>query len=177
MAACENDLKALCNDVQPGRGRWFSCLSNQTAKIKNTKCKEMVRDMRKAQREDVTINPAVWRDCKSEVRSFCKGVEPGQGRVLKCLWGSANETGFAQDCKRALININVQKIFRPDDGTLFKDLMKWLEMSQSSSRGMVTGAIAGCLVALSLLSAMFMALKKGASAKSGYAVVATRSKA
>jgi hypothetical protein len=74
---CREDAKRLCQGVQPGGGRITRCLKENESKL-SPECVEKI----KAARERVEKE---WEACKPDQEKFCKGIEPGQGRVAKCL--------------------------------------------------------------------------------------------
>jgi Golgi apparatus protein 1 len=170
---CKNDEEELCKNVQNGLGRMLKCLSNNVKKIKNEKCKQLVSGMIKTQLDDASINPAIVRNCQLEEKAFCQGIEHGQARVLKCLASNVNETSFGMNCRMAMFGIRAETLIkaRINEKVGYNEIMKWLEINGNSSKGVMTGAIAGCLVALALCSACILAMKKNPFAKKGYAVV------
>jgi Golgi apparatus protein 1 len=170
---CKTDMEELCKDLQHGRGRGLKCLSDNAQKIKNERCKPLVAEMIKHQLQDATINPGIVRNCQLEQKAFCQGIEHGRARILKCLASNMNETSFGADCRMAMFDIRAESLIKAkiDDKVGYKEVLKWLEVNGSSGKGMVTGAIAGCLVALALCSACFLAFRKGVFGKQGYAVV------
>jgi hypothetical protein len=170
---CKNDEEELCKNVQNGLGRMLKCLSNNVKKIKNEKCKQLVSGMIKTQLDDASINPAIVRNCQLEEKAFCQGIEHGQARVLKCLASNVNETSFGMNCRMAMFGIRAETLIkaRVNEKVGYNEIMKWLEINGNSSKGVMTGAIAGCLVALALCSACILAMKKNPFAKKGYAVV------
>jgi hypothetical protein len=74
---CREDAKRLCQGVQPGGGRIMRCLKENESKL-SPDCVEKM----KAAKERVEKE---WQACKPDQDKFCKGVEPGEGRVAKCL--------------------------------------------------------------------------------------------
>ena len=47
--------------------------------------------------EDVNESNQVHGACKSDVKKFCKGVVPGQGRIAACL--QSHESNLNPECK------------------------------------------------------------------------------
>lgn len=76
---CAADFEKLCKDVKPGGGRLLACLKQHEAELSAT-CKQAQGKAhgRMAQRRP---SPA----CKGDIEKFCKDVQPGGGRIVKCL--------------------------------------------------------------------------------------------
>jgi len=89
---CVADAKKLCKDVQPGEGRIARCMKEHEKELspacrKNiVKAKEKIRDAAEA--------------CKGDAEKLCKGVEPGKGRILRCLKQHEGELSGA--CKEQM---------------------------------------------------------------------------
>ena len=87
---CVADAKKLCKDVQPGEGRIARCMKEHEKELspgckKNiVKAKEKIRDVAEA--------------CKGDAEKLCKDVEPGKGRILRCL--KQHEGELSADCKK-----------------------------------------------------------------------------
>ena len=76
-AACEDDIHSYCADVQPGQGRVLRCLAAAAPSLAPA-CREVIRG---AQEKAAEFRKACGRDA----RKLCKGIEPGEGRILACL--------------------------------------------------------------------------------------------
>jgi hypothetical protein len=75
--ACRADVQKLCKGVQPGGGRIAACLKQHEAELAPG-CRERMARARKEGKEFVEA-------CKADTETLCKGVQPGQGRILRCL--------------------------------------------------------------------------------------------
>jgi len=86
---CVADAKKLCKNVQPGDGRIARCMKEHQNKLSSgcrenmAKAKEKIKDAAEA--------------CKEDAGRLCKGVEPGQGRILACL--KQHEGELSAECK------------------------------------------------------------------------------
>ncbi|HUN56316.1 MAG TPA: cysteine rich repeat-containing protein [Smithella sp.] len=49
--------------------------------------------------------------CKADVEKFCKGVKPGEGRIIACLKG--NEDRLSQSCKNEIAKAREKKQQQP----------------------------------------------------------------
>jgi hypothetical protein len=75
--ACRADVQKLCKGVQPGGGRIAGCLKQHESELAPG-CRERMAQARKEGKEFVEA-------CKADTETLCKGVQPGQGRVMRCL--------------------------------------------------------------------------------------------
>lgn len=74
---CKSDMEKFCKDVQPGEGRIIKCLKEHEAELsaecrtKGDELKEKAGELKEA--------------CQADLDKFCKDVQPGEGRLAKCL--------------------------------------------------------------------------------------------
>lgn len=87
--ACRADAEKFCKDVQPGHGNIARCMKQYEADL-SPACKERIAEGKEKAKEFVQA-------CKTDAEKFCKGVAPGQGRILRCL--KENEAQLSPDCK------------------------------------------------------------------------------
>lgn len=81
--ACAPDAKKFCGDVKPGGGRVLKCMKSHEAEL-SPACKSEL----KAAAERVE---QVRQECEADAKKFCKGIKPGQGRILSCLKSHQSE--------------------------------------------------------------------------------------
>jgi hypothetical protein len=74
---CVADARKLCNDVEPGQGRIAACLKQHESELSQA-CKERRASFREQMEELADA-------CKDDAKKLCSGVEPGGGRVGRCL--------------------------------------------------------------------------------------------
>ena len=74
---CAADAKKFCGDVEPGGGRIAKCMKSHEAEL-SPACQAQI----KAAKERIE---EVREECKADTEKFCKGIKPGQGRILACL--------------------------------------------------------------------------------------------
>ncbi len=93
---CKADYEKLCGDVKPGGGRIMECLKEHKDEL-SPECKTFLENKKAEIMEKVQH---VQEKCKSDVDKLCSGVEPGGGRILKCLLQHKDE--LTEDCRNAL---------------------------------------------------------------------------
>ncbi len=76
-AACEDDVRSFCADVTPGRGAVLECLAANRGSLA-PQCQAVVQGAREKLAE-------FKKACGGDAKRLCKGIAPGQGRVLACL--------------------------------------------------------------------------------------------
>jgi hypothetical protein len=89
---CVADAKKLCKDVQPGEGRVARCMKEHEKEL-SPACKENIKKMKEKSRE-------IAEACEDDAAKLCKGVEPGKGRILRCLKSHEGELSAA--CKQQM---------------------------------------------------------------------------
>jgi hypothetical protein len=89
---CKADVEKFCKNVQPGEGKLGKCLTEHEANL-SASCKERIAKTR----ERVKVVTAA---CQSDMQQLCKGVEPGGGRIARCL--KENDSKLSQGCRTAI---------------------------------------------------------------------------
>jgi hypothetical protein len=75
--ACADDVASYCAGVATGQGAVLRCLSENKATL-SPPCQQILRGAQEKAAE-------FKKSCGKDVRKLCKGVAPGEGRVLACL--------------------------------------------------------------------------------------------
>lgn len=91
--ACKADLEKFCAGVEPGEGRMMKCLKEHEAELSEG-CRAMkggVKD--KMQEKGRELEAA----CKADKEKLCKDVEPGEGRIVKCM--KEHEAELSEKCR------------------------------------------------------------------------------
>ena len=87
-ALAAEDIKTLCQGVQPGGGRIRDCIKSHFGELSTT-CQDVV--MKAA---------AIGKACAADVKKNCAGVKAGGGRIAACMKEHVADT--SDPCKDAL---------------------------------------------------------------------------
>jgi len=74
---CAEEISKYCKEVKPGGGRILDCL-NEHQKDLSVSCKKKLEESKKRLMK-------AQQACTGDMEKFCKDVQPGGGRILKCL--------------------------------------------------------------------------------------------
>ena len=85
---CLEEIEKYCNHVKPGEGI-LKCLQEHDKEL-STVC----RDKLEANSRKLLNAQQI---CSKDIETFCKGVVPGGGRILRCLSGHRDE--LAPECR------------------------------------------------------------------------------
>jgi hypothetical protein len=80
---CAADAKKFCGEVKPGGARVAKCMKSHEAELSPACQAEMKRVEERVEQ--------VREECKADAEKFCKGIRPGQGRILACLKSHQSE--------------------------------------------------------------------------------------
>jgi Cysteine rich repeat len=97
--ACAEDISKFCNDVKPGGGRIAKCLEEHENELSGM-CKDEMVEVQKGFRETAEV-------CHDDVLKFCKDVEPGAGRIAKCLRDHQNE--LSNECQEQWLHLRKKR--------------------------------------------------------------------
>ncbi len=99
IQGCDEDVKQHCPGLKNKPEKVFMCLSAYEDEL-TQQCKQGVIDaMLSIQTGLAKIEYSV-RSCEADADTFCLDVQPGEGRMLKCL--KTNETSLSPKCIGAL---------------------------------------------------------------------------
>jgi hypothetical protein len=85
--ACKGDAQKFCSGIAPGGGKIKDCLTAHEADL-SPSCMAIVTK----KQDDRNAGARAFADaCGADTKSFCKGVKPGQGRILDCLVDHQND--------------------------------------------------------------------------------------
>ncbi len=99
VKGCSEDVKQHCPGLGKNSGKIFMCLSAYEAQL-TPQCKQGVLEARLAINTGIAAVEYSISACETDADKHCLDVQPGQGRLLKCL--KANESRVSQQCITAL---------------------------------------------------------------------------
>jgi hypothetical protein len=106
---CSDDIAKFCSNVRFGTPAMIGCLESHESQL-SPACKEYEVKMegrRGEMMEQGKILAKFKQTCSKDVVIFCKGVDPKQGGVVKCLKGRANEISPA--CRDTIKMMDVEQ--------------------------------------------------------------------
>lgn len=80
---CREDAKKFCGNEKPGGGRIAKCMKSHEAEL-SPACQSSMKAAEQRLEE-------VKQECGADAQKFCKGIRPGQGRILACLKSHQSE--------------------------------------------------------------------------------------
>jgi hypothetical protein len=90
---CAEDIAKFCKSIEPGTNAMMDCLEAHEGELSDA-CKDYEAkmgggrvEMKEAVREEKRFN----QTCKDDIAKFCKGVNPGQGGLARCMQEHVNE--------------------------------------------------------------------------------------
>ena len=86
---CKEDAERLCKGIEPGEGRILRCLKQHEAEL-SPACKQKRDSFRERMQE-------VRAACEEDARKFCAGVQPGGGRIARCL--QQHQADLSEACR------------------------------------------------------------------------------
>lgn len=93
---CHDDIQKFCGQVKPGEGRIIRCMK-ENQKNFSPACKT---EMEKHRKQAAEKREEIHQVCKADAEKLCKNVEPGKGRVMRCL--HEHEKELSEDCRESL---------------------------------------------------------------------------
>jgi hypothetical protein len=108
--ACRADVEKLCKGIQPGGGRIAMCLKQHESEL-SSGCREAVAEAKDKIREFAEV-------CKPDAEKLCKGVQPGQGRIARCL--AEHKDQLSAGCREKIVRAESRHPCMKDVETLCK---------------------------------------------------------
>ncbi|MDB9924943.1 cysteine rich repeat-containing protein [bacterium] len=100
--SCVEDLKTLCDDVEPGEGRVLQCLKDKRTAVQKPECRNAVMRLMMSHADNYLLDAPLTAACHDDVIAHCADIEPGHGRVHECLRAIPNI--LSQACLDAEVN-------------------------------------------------------------------------
>ena len=91
---CAEEIAKHCKEVKPGGGRILSCLDEHQKELSDS-CRKKLEESKKKLME-------AQQACTGDMGKFCKDVQPGEGRILRCLREHTQELTSA--CRKMTAN-------------------------------------------------------------------------
>jgi hypothetical protein len=92
--ACQGDIARYCRGAQ-GPKQEMECLKEHKEQL-SPKCKMHIVKVLRAVKE-------AHQDCEADIYVFCRGVQPGKGRIMKCL--KAHKQELTPECKAGILDL------------------------------------------------------------------------
>jgi Cysteine rich repeat len=89
---CADDIAKFCKEIKPGGGRILNCLKAHGAEL-TVPCRAKISELQ-------GIIQDCEQACAGDIAQFCKDVQPGGGRIIKCLRERDKE--LSSSCKEKL---------------------------------------------------------------------------
>jgi len=74
---CSDDIEKYCKEIKPGGGRLLNCLKSHEAEL-SVSCRGKINELQ-------GIIKDCEQACSGDIALFCKDIQPGGGRIIKCL--------------------------------------------------------------------------------------------
>jgi len=92
---CADDIEKYCKEIKPGGGRLLECLKAREAEL-SVSCRGKIGELQ-------GIIKGCEQACSADISQFCKDVQPGGGRIIKCLRGHDKELSSSCSAKLEMI--------------------------------------------------------------------------
>ncbi|XP_006824291.1 Golgi apparatus protein 1-like [Saccoglossus kowalevskii] len=137
--ACGKTIIRLCPDEldQPGGGRVEECLKAKLNSdgITDEVCRKHVIRLLQEGKADIHVDPVLYKSCALDIKHFCAGIPPGEGRQMSCLLEALEDKSVRlnEECRHMLTQRvemweYAAKVAPPET---VADLMQQIQMSPS----------------------------------------------
>ena len=92
---CADDIEKFCKEIKPGGGRLLACLKTHETELAIS-CRGKISELQ-------AIIKECEQACSGDIAQFCKEVQPGGGRIIKCLRGHDKELSSSCSAKLEMI--------------------------------------------------------------------------
>ena len=100
-SACHGDIGKHCAHVRAGQGRLLVCLRRHMEDL-TTECKEEEFQELIFASTNINFNPMLIKNCDREMQSLCADIEPGKGRIIRCLEEKRSSVSMRAACRTAV---------------------------------------------------------------------------
>jgi Cysteine rich repeat len=98
---CADDIEKFCKGIKPGGGRILNCLKAHETEL-SVSCQGKISELQ-------GIIKDCEQACSGDIAQFCKEVQPGGGRILKCLRERDKELSPSCSAKLEMIGKRLQR--------------------------------------------------------------------
>jgi len=92
---CADDIEKYCREVKLGGGRLLNCLKSHETELSGP-CRGKISELQ-------GIIKDCEQACSGDITQFCKEVQPGGGRIIKCLREHDKEISSSCSAKMEMI--------------------------------------------------------------------------
>jgi hypothetical protein len=103
---CKTEIETYCKGVTPGEGRVLACLYAHEDKLSN-RCEYALYDAAAQLEQAVAALTYLANECRDDLKAFCSGVKPGQGRLIQCI--QSNKDKISSRCTQAIKDVSRDK--------------------------------------------------------------------
>ena len=96
--ACKADAEKYCANVQSGGGRIIKCLMEHSQDISQECSSSLAQHKQQS-------GGGFRQACRNDADKYCADVQPGGGRIIKCLMGHSQE--LSQECSASLEKVRM----------------------------------------------------------------------
>jgi len=98
---CADDIEKYCKEIKPGGGRILNCLKAHENEL-SVSCRGKIHELQGFIKE-------CEQACAGDIAQFCKEIQPGGGRIIKCLRERDKELSPSCSAKLEMIGKRFQK--------------------------------------------------------------------
>jgi hypothetical protein len=98
---CADDIEKYCREIKPGGGRIMNCLKAHETEL-SVSCRGKIGELQ-------GIIKDCEQACAGDIARFCKEVQPGGGRIVKCLREHDKELSPSCTAKLEMIGKRFQR--------------------------------------------------------------------
>ncbi len=102
---CGKEISTYCKNVTPGQGRVLACLYAYGDKLSN-RCEYALYEASAQLERALSALSYLANECRDDLKAYCSGVEPGQGRLLNCM--DKNKGKLGNRCLTAMKDVGMK---------------------------------------------------------------------
>ncbi|CAK0736969.1 hypothetical protein CVIRNUC_000833 [Coccomyxa viridis] len=96
--ACFEDRQEFCANVPPGSARVIRCLQDRRQEL-SYECKATLFDQEVRMAENIDFQFPMKKACSQDIQAFCKDVQHGHAKIIRCLEENLEQPTFNATCK------------------------------------------------------------------------------